>query len=62
MNVYFSSFFQAKNISKTIIVKKRTASYEHNQYIFIPHKTLASNNYVKKDAIFFEVRVLRSQN
>lgn len=48
---------QAKDICKTIIVRKRDASYEQNHYIFISHKTVNQNRYLKDDAIFFEIKV-----
>lgn len=51
---------QAKDISKTIVVKRKNEPHEQSQYIFIPHKTLNTRNYIRDDAIFFEVRVHRN--
>lgn len=53
---------QAKDISKTIVVKRKHEPHEQNQYIFIPHKTLNTQNYIRDDAIFFEIRVHRASN
>lgn len=53
---------QAKDISKTIVVKRKNEPHEQNQYIFIPHKTLNTQNYIRDDAIFFEVRVHRNSS
>ncbi|KAJ6637563.1 TNF receptor-associated factor 2 [Pseudolycoriella hygida] len=50
----------AKDISKTIVVKRKNEPQEQNQYIFIPHKTLNTQNYIRDDAVFFEVRVHRN--
>lgn len=50
-------FLQAKNISKVVTVKKRDATYNHQQYIYIPHKTMKTQNYLMNDSIFFEVIV-----
>ncbi|XP_037028600.1 TNF receptor-associated factor 1 [Bradysia coprophila] len=52
----------AKDISKTIVVKRKNEPHEQNQYIFIPHKTLNTRNYIRDDAIFFEVRVHRNSS
>lgn len=58
---YFSLFYwQAKDISKTIMVKRKNEPHEQNQYIFIPHKIVNTQNYIRDDAIFFEVRVHRN--
>lgn len=52
---FFSA--QAKDIAKTIIVKKRDATYEQNHYIFISHRTLNENRYLKNDALIFQVKI-----
>uniref|UniRef100_A0A1L8DKX6 Putative tnf receptor-associated factor 3 isoform x1 n=1 Tax=Nyssomyia neivai TaxID=330878 RepID=A0A1L8DKX6_9DIPT len=48
---------EVKNITKTLIAKRKNDKYETNQYIHIPHKMLTTSDYVKNDAIFFEVRI-----
>uniref|UniRef100_A0A7G3B0F0 Putative tnf receptor-associated factor 3 isoform x1 n=1 Tax=Lutzomyia longipalpis TaxID=7200 RepID=A0A7G3B0F0_LUTLO len=48
-----------KNITKVLVAKRKNDKYETNQYIHIPHKMLTACHYVKNDAIFFEVRILK---
>ncbi|GAB0089765.1 TNF receptor-associated factor 3 [Sergentomyia squamirostris] len=50
---------EAQNITKFLVAKRKNDVYETNQYIHIPHKILHTRNYVKNDAIFFEVRILK---
>ncbi|XP_055296703.1 TNF receptor-associated factor 5-like [Sitodiplosis mosellana] len=45
------------NISKTIVVKKQDSTYEQNQYIFISHRTIQNEDFLKDDCIFLEVFV-----
>lgn len=37
------------------MVRKRDATYEPNQYIFISHKAIQSRNFLRNDSLFFEV-------
>ncbi|XP_031627898.1 TNF receptor-associated factor 5-like [Contarinia nasturtii] len=45
------------NISKTIVVKRQDGTYEQNQYIFISHRTIQNEIFLKNDCIFLEVLV-----
>lgn len=40
-----------------VTVKKLDATYNHLQYIYIPHKTMKTQNFLRNDSIFFEVIV-----
>ncbi|XP_037931930.1 TNF receptor-associated factor 4-like, partial [Teleopsis dalmanni] len=45
---------------KTIQVRKKNDEYFlTNQYFHIPHKVIASRNYLRNDCLFVEVRVLK---
>ncbi|XP_059617427.1 TNF receptor-associated factor 3 [Phlebotomus argentipes] len=50
---------EAQNIRKILVAKRKNDKYETNQYIHIPHKVLTTCHYVKNDAIFFDVRILK---
>lgn len=52
---------QANDLKK-LVIAKRKGEESLNSSIHIPHKTLATCNYLRDDAIFFEVRVLKWSN
>lgn len=50
---------EAKDFSKVIVTKRKNDNYEKQQYIFIPHSTIDSCNYVRNNTIFLEVKILK---
>lgn len=47
----------AQDVCKTIVARGSVDADEQAQYIFITHKTLKRGEFVRDDAVFFEVRV-----
>lgn len=52
---------QANDLKK-IVIAKRKGEENLNSSIHIPHKVLETCNYLRDDAIIFEVRVIRCSN
>ncbi|KAH8336627.1 hypothetical protein KR074_004133 [Drosophila pseudoananassae] len=55
-----SNISEAQDYVKLIFVRKKSDDFIHsNQYFHIPHKVIASRNYLRNDSLFIEVRVLK---
>ncbi|KAH8385227.1 hypothetical protein KR200_011151 [Drosophila serrata] len=55
-----SNMAEAQDYVKTIFVRKKSDDFiQSNQYFHIPHKVITSRNYLRNDAMFIEVRVLK---
>lgn len=49
---------EAQDYIKTIYVRKKSDEYfQTNQYFHIPHKLIASRNYLRNDCLYVEVKV-----
>ncbi|KAH8304507.1 hypothetical protein KR059_011392 [Drosophila kikkawai] len=55
-----SNMGEAQDYVKTIFVRKKSDDFiQSNQYFHIPHKVITSRNYLRNDAMFIEVRILK---
>ncbi|XP_053681660.1 TNF receptor-associated factor 5 [Sabethes cyaneus] len=52
---------KVQDFCKPILARRKHQHYEKNQYIHIPHQVLRSENYIRDDTIFLEVRIERRQ-
>lgn len=63
-NFQLSFFFQTKLFTKTITAKREYGDEEDDEpqessstYIFIPHSTMLSKQYMKDDTFFLDIKI-----